>query len=56
MLSSIWCYLQLSLGILLGLAVIVACVGGLIIGAYQRGEYRRAVERERRAGRKDYGG
>lgn len=52
MLAILWDYIQLSLGFLLGLAVIVACVGGLILGAYQRGESRRQWERERRAGRK----
>jgi len=52
MLAIVWEYLQLIAGFLLGLAVLVACVGGLLLGAYQRGEYRRAAERERRAGRK----
>lgn len=52
MLSAIWDYFQLALGFILGLAVLVACVGWLLLGAYQRGEPRRQWERERRAGRK----
>ena len=52
MIANLWDYLQLIAGFLLGLAVLVACVGSLILGAYQRGEPRRQWEREKRAGRK----